>query len=436
MLCDDHPGHPMAGVIRLRFAGFLNAGHFEAALTSVAKRHPLLYATVKKRRFGTPEWRHNHETPPVVQWDATPSANGFTPVCFTDLSLESATRFQVVNREDGHDLLVQAHHACTDAQGLISLMEDLMIEYARLTGGAGSDGSARTPDQARLLRRGAPRLTCRGFMKMLHKQAVGLRGVLQFIRNAPVPLAVRGEDESVTGCPASFPNPIMFELSRTETRSLFAAGRKGRVNAGDLLMRDLFLAISGWRQERAMGSGADCFRVSVPMSLRGATDQRMPMANSFSLVFLDRGHTDIKAPDLLLRSIHEEMQLIKENQLQYTFLLSLAIARRLPGGLPRFLAKDTCRATSCFSNIGAVFAMTPLPRHDGKLVVGGLRLESVDFVIPLRQRMHAAFCAHIYGGRLRILMNYDPRHITQEDARDLLEGFRRRVYRSMDEGSA
>jgi len=80
--------------------------------------------------------------------------------------------------------------------------------------------------------------------------------------------------------------------------------------------------------------------------------------------------------------------------------------------------------------------MTPLPRDDGKLVVGGLRLESVDFVIPLRQRMHTAFCAHIYGGRLRILMNYDPRHITQEDARDLLEGFRRRVYRSMDEGSA
>lgn len=436
MLCDDHPGHPMAGVIRLRFAGFLNAGHFEAALTFVAKRHPLLYATVKKRRFGTPEWRHNHETPPVVQWDATPSANGFTPVRFTDLSLESATRFQVVNREDGHDLLVQAHHACTDAQGLLSLMEDLMAEYARLTGDAGSADSTRTPDQARLLRRGAPRLTCRGFMKMLHKQAVGLRGVLQFIRNTPVPLAVRGEEEYVTGCPASFPNPIMFELSRAETRSLFAAGRKGRVNAGDLLMRDLFLAISGWRQERAMGSGADCFRVSVPMSLRGATDQRMPMANSFSLVFLDRGHTDIKAPDLLLRSIHEEMQLIKDNQLQYTFLLSLAIARRLPGGLPRFLAKDTCRATSCFSNIGAVFAMTPLPRHDGKLVVGGLKLESVDFVIPLRQRMHAAFCAHIYGGRLRILMNHDPRHITQEDARDLLDGFRRRVCRSIDEGSA
>ncbi len=103
-------GNPLA------LAGFLNAGHFEAALTSV-QRHPLLYATVKKRRFGTPNggitMKHRqlcNGTDARRPTASPPSLHGPQPGI--------SHPFQVVNREDGHDLLFKSHHACTDAQGL------------------------------------------------------------------------------------------------------------------------------------------------------------------------------------------------------------------------------------------------------------------------------------------------------------------------------
>ncbi len=47
-------------------------------------------------------------------------------------------------------------------------------------------------------------------------------------------------------------------------------------------------------------------------------------------------------------------------------------------------------------------------------------LESVDFVIPFRPHLQAALCTYTYGGRLRILLHYDNRVLSQGQARDLL----------------
>jgi hypothetical protein len=429
-LRDDRPDYPMTGVCRLRFSGFFDHGHFHAALASVAERHPLVRATVEQKRFGTPRWMVTPDRFPAVYWDVAPTETGFPPLPFMDLEREIGARFHVVRRETGHDLIAQIHHCCSDAQGLVTLLEDLMTEYAQRRGSIEISAPPRKLEPERLLRRGAPMLTGWRFLKMLHKQAVGLRGVLRFIRNTPVPLAPRKRGADTPVREDLIQNPLTFELNRSETRALFAAARKASVNASDILVRDLFLAVFDWRRNHSQGNDADCLRISIPISLRGAADLRMPMANSFSMIFLDRQASLFADPHLLLRSIHEQMRTIKENQLQYTFLLSLGLARKLPGGLSNFTAKDICHATSCFSNIGPVFLQSPLPRRDGKLVMGDMCLESMDFVLPLRPHMHAAICSHIYGGCLRLLINYDPRNISGDAARDLLEGCIGRIHRT------
>lgn len=429
-LRDDRPDYPMIGVCRLRFSGFFDHKDFHAALISVVDRHPLLRATVERRRFGTPRWNVRPDRFPVVCWDSTSPATGFPPLPFMDLEREIGARFHVVKRETGHDLIAHIHHCCADAQGLVTLLEDLMTEYA-LRRGTIEISAPRKLEPERLLRRGSPMLTGWGFLKMLHKQAVGLRGVLRFIRNTPVPLAAREREADAPVDGNLLPNPLTFAFNQSETRAIFAAARKASVNVGDILVRDLFLAIFDWRRDHSMGHDTDCLRISIPMSLRRAADMRMPMANSFSMIFLDRHANLFPNPHLLLKSIHEQMRIIKENQLQYTFLLSVALARKLPGGLSTYTSKDICHASSCFSNIGTVFAGTLLPRREGRLVIGNMELESMDFVLPLRPHMHAAMCSHIYGGCLRVLINYDPRHISRDDARDLLEGFISRVRRTV-----
>lgn len=429
-LRDDRPDYPMTGVCRLRFSGFFDHGHFHAALASVAERHPLVRATVEQKRFGTPRWMVTPGRFPAVYWDVAATETGFPPLPFIDLEREIGARFHVVRRETGHDLIAQIHHCCSDAQGLVTLLEDLMTEYAQRRGSIEIGAPPRKLEPERLLRRGSPMLTGWGFLKMIHKQVVGLRGILRFIRYSPVPLAVRerGADAPVHGNP--LPNPLTFEFNQSETRAIFAEARKASVNVGDILVRDLFLTIFDWRRNHSQGNDADCLRISIPISLRGAADLRMPMANSFSMIFLDRQANLFPNPHLLLKSIHEQMRIIKENQLQYTFLLSVALARKLPGGLSTYTSKDICHASSCFSNIGTVFAGTMLPRREGRLVICDMELESMDFVLPLRPHMHAAMCSHIYGGCLRVLINYDPRHISKDDARDLLEGFIGRIRRT------
>jgi NRPS condensation-like uncharacterized protein len=429
-LRDDRPDYPMTGVCRMRFSGFFDYGYFHAALASVAERHPLLRATVERKRFGTPRWVVAPERLPDVYWENTQPSTGFPQLPFMDLERETGARFHVVRRAEGHDLIAQIHHCCTDAQGLVTLLEDLLTEYAQRQGSADISAASLKLEPERLLRRGAPMLTGWGFLKMLHRQAVGLRGVLRFIRNRPVPLAPRKRGADTPVREDLLQNPLTFEFNQSETRELFAAARKASVNASDILVRDLFLAVFDWRRNHSQGNDADCLRISIPISLRGAADLRMPMANSFSLVFLDRQASLFPDPHLLLQSIHEQMRIIKDNQLQYTFLLSVALARKLPGGLSTYTSKDTCHASSCFSNIGTVFATTPLPRREGRLVIGDMELESLDFVLPLRPQMHAAFCANLYGGRLRILMNYDTRNVNEDDARDLLEGYKGRIHRT------
>jgi hypothetical protein len=258
---------------------------------------------------------------------------------------------------------------------------------------------------------------------MLHKQAVGLKGVRQFLMRSPVPLTGRLDEVDKASSPPVFPAPLIHALDAAETGRVIGAAKSLGVTVNDLLARDLFLAVGAWRKMWAFGGEQDWVRFSIPVNLRMAADARMPMTNSVSMVFLDRQPGESRDPDDLLRGIREEMGLIKRLKLQYTFILSLAVARCLPGGLSRKTTANKCESTSCLSNLGPVLADTPLPRREGRIVAGDVELESVDYVIPLRPHVNAAFCVYTYAGRLRILMHFDLRAITDEQAKGLVQTY-------------
>jgi len=330
-------------------------------------------------------------------------------------------------------VVLQAHHCCADALGMSKVFEDLLVGYAMNQGNTEDEVSLPSLDPQRLIDRGTPGLTAWKLLKMAHKQAIGLLGAREFAMRSPVPLARLVDDIDEATPPPTFPNPQTYDLDPSETKGLINAAKSQRVTVNDLLARDLFLAIGSWRENRNIGDAQDWLRFSIPMNLRTSSDERMPMANCVSMMFLDRQPCSFSDPDELLKSIHEQMKKIRRLELQYTFVFSLALSRLIPSGLSRSTAVDKCQSTSCLSNLGPVLAHSQLPRRDGRIVSGNVILETVDFVIPLRPHLNAAFCVCTYAGRLRVLMHCDPRVIADEHSEDLLGAYIRQIRQTIDQ---
>jgi hypothetical protein len=158
----------------------------------------------------------------------------------------------------------------------------------------------------------------------------------------------------------------------------------------------------------------------------------MPAVNAMSMVFLDRHSSGIADPETLLHGIQAETQAMKQGHLGLTLLWVLRIVGAFPGGLKALLGGIRCLNSSVLSNLGIMFADSPL-RGPGDLVVANdIILESVEFFPPVRPLTHASFGVVSYGKRLVVGMNYDRLTLTSEDAHELLGAFAGQVKLSIN----
>ena len=428
MLADDRPAYPMNCFARLRFSGRFDHAALDAAMAIAVSRHPLLAAVV--RRFGRQDFWVAADQPPVIQWLSTPPADSLPPLAPLDIRVAAGLR--VVLREDAGrtDLTIQVHHACCDGVGMLRFVEDLLVAYARACGAVpGSALRALRPEQLR--GRGKFGLTTGKWLRMLPKQAVGLRGVRRFLMRTPVPLAPHCSEPENGPPPPGYPASLTRQLDRTESARFLAAARNLGVTANDLLVRDCFLALHGWRR-RVDGAPDGWLRLAVPMNLRTMADRRLPAANVASMVFPERLARDLEDPQRLLDSIHQQMSLIKQRQLGLIFVTSLRACRWLPGGLARMVRAKRCAATAVCTYLGAVLDRCPLPYADDRLVAGDAVLESIDALAPLRPLTCAAIDVAVYAGQLCVTLHYDSRVLTATDAGELTDEFTARVRESAD----
>jgi hypothetical protein len=78
------------------------------------------------------------------------------------------------------------------------------------------------------------------------------------------------------------------------------------------------------------------------------------------------------------------------------------------------VGKRKPRATSMLTNLGKPLLRLGLPGEEGKILAGGLRLEHLDVVGPIRFGMPLSFAVAEYGGELRMTAHYDSRCLDQE----------------------
>jgi hypothetical protein len=420
---DDRPAYPCDCFVRLRFSGRLDRPAFERATLVALARHPLLRAKVEivGRRL---QWSVVEGPAPVVTWEMAPVGGPLPPARHIDLEREMGVRFHLRSdaRTAASELTIQFHHACCDASGFASFLCDLLLSYA---------GEALPPlDSGLLAGRGRFGLGAGKLLRMLPRQLVGLLGARQFLMRRPVPIVPHQACADDSPLPADYPATLGHTFDREATAALRQTAKRREVTTNDLLACDFFLALAEWRaRQNAADDG--WLRMMVPVSLRRESDAPMPAANVVSTVFLDRRGSDFADAGDLLRGIHAEMDLIKRNQLGYTFVFSLAVCRRLFGGLRKQVRADKCTVSCVLTNVGGLYAQLPLPRRDGQIAVGNLTVTNIESAAPIHPYSCATVVAGLYADRLGITLHYDPRPLVPSQAADLLATFVQQIETSI-----
>lgn len=434
MLDDDRVAYPMDIFCRLRFSGPLDRPRFDAAWRATLARHPLLSAIVAPSNRGQYEWIVAQQTPPPsMRWrdEEPPGAAWATPAI--DLRTEAGLRAWADEGSDGATRLVlQFHHACCDGIATMQFIEDLLIIYEAMTGGAASAALLRTLDPKRLLLRDRFH---HGVMQQILRLPQGIRGASRTLkrwRHRPLPLTDTTLPNAAAEADATpLPGLCVYRFSREATEHLLEAARRSRCTLNDLLLRDLFLAVARWWASGIRPESEGYIRIAVPLNLRSSADHAMAAANKVSMIFLDRQPQRLDPPEVLLRSVQREMDFVKRWRLGTTLLTVFRHWRRYFGDLKRLLPDNHCLNTIVLSNFGRPLDVAPLPHDAGQIVVGGVILEQLEVFSPVRPLSTGSFAIVTYGGRLTVCLRYHPWHHTPAEGRRLLEAFVQQIDRSV-----
>ncbi|HQX52588.1 MAG TPA: hypothetical protein PLR25_21890, partial [Planctomycetaceae bacterium] len=216
MFFDDVPEYPMTGFFRLRFSGCLQAEALDAAIQTTISRNPLVRSRIVRNAQNELCWElADSPTIPLAAWSADTQGE-FPAGDYIDLTQSIGMRIWLVTRKGAHDLVVQIHHACTDALGMCHLIDDLLVSYAQLVGDVLSHTELRLLNSDQLPTRNRFGLTGRRLLQLLPKQILSLGIVGRFFLRRAVPLRPPAVDQSIVAS-ATFPAVCVFEFSRCET---------------------------------------------------------------------------------------------------------------------------------------------------------------------------------------------------------------------------
>lgn len=424
MLADDRRTYPMDYFFRLRFSGLLDRSALATALAAALSRNPLLSAVVRSNAKDRYEWVAWEGDAAEPCWLDQPPCGGYPRCHHIDLQREPGVRTFGWDEAGCSCLLLQFHHACCDGVGALQFIEDLCVGYANQTQGT-SSSQYRSIDSELLAGRGRFGLRTGTFLRMLPSQAIGLKGVQQYIMRRPSPIHRYDREAASRPLPDAYPAAVTIQFNEEQTRLLRQLAVDRNVTWNDLLLAEVFCAVHEY-QRRQGRTGDDWLRFTVPINLRGSADRRQSAVNVVGMVFLDRRPSQIRDPARLLGSIHDEMRLIRRHRLGLTSALVLGMACRVPGGLANAVRRDGCKATALVTNLGQLQLMRP-PQEGTEATFGNVRITEVDILATFRPHTHAAFAVFDYANRQTISLHYDARVFTPHTAADLVNGLEQRL---------
>lgn len=438
-LHEDRPAYPCLIFWRLAFEGTLRPEWLEEALEVARSRHPLLSSRVKKER-GVWRWEPAtdpipiqwHERSPIEMWE-----QGEWPTArHQPLQEEVGLRLIVTMDHHAADLVLVMHHSTCDGLGGASFLQDLFLAYQALS--EKRDPREKLPAicDEKLALRGSFGLTRQQMRSMIPEQLTAWRGILQFLMRKPQPILPHTPRKSAAPLPEIYPAIVTRRVSAQQADLLSSAAKAERTTSNTMLIRDYFWGIENFRQSQGVNRPQDWIRLMVPISLRSKVLDGISAANVVSVVFLDRREIASLTRSQLAKTVHDEMKLIMDYQLGYTFIISLVARRYLPGGLQGAAAGEPCVLSSILTNLGRALGKMPLPVVNGHLQIGNLTLRSAEAIAPLRPGCVAATSLMFYGDGFTISSQYDPEILTREKANLFIDGFVSQIEQTISEQPA
>jgi len=420
MLADDRPAYPMNTFLRLRLSGQFDRTALETALVTAFGRHPLMAARARpsgRRLVWCPA-----EQLPAIQWLNTAPTESLPRLAPIDVRRTPGSRVAVREGPGQADLILQTHHACSDALGMLAFVDDLLAAYALARGVAGAPPLPQLrPEQ--LAQRGRFEVTRPRFLRVCPNPVPRWRGARRFLLHTPEPLVPHAAQAANRPTPPAYPSSLTRRLSEARTAEILTAAKRLGVTLNDLLARELFLCLRRWRRHHMPGKSRGWLRLCVPVNLRTPAQDQLPAANVVSMVFLDRRDEDLQDPPRLLASIHDQMQQIKRLGLGSAFVHSVGLCRRVPGLLEHMCGARRCLSTVVFTNLGILFSRGSWAGHHGRVAVDGMVLQDLDVLAPLRPLTCAAFAVWSYARRLCCTLHYDSRVLAEGPATELIDEF-------------
>lgn len=434
MLDQDAPEHPCVICLRLELEGELDGPRLNRALVTVAQRHPLLRAKLESR-WGKLWWQIQPDVAAELQVHTCP-APAWPTARYFDLMHTVGLQADLFPAESSQPniLFLQIHHALADGLGCLQVVEDLLAEYASPSDRSTQSSSIDT-SSIDIVQRNRFGLNVIRILRLIPQQCIGLAGVRQFLMRRPVPLNCGPNDHTESARLTA----LKHQLTREQSELLKQSAKQYGATLNDYLACLVFEACDALRRDQAAYNQTEWLRMMVPISLRNAQSQ--PSAcNVVSCVFLDRTGQQIAHRRELLRSIHDEMELIKRNRLGFVFIFSLWLRKvcRFRSRRSSLVAAKPrqCQTSMVFSNMGRIFETSRLPiTPEGQVQAGQLRLAGLQVLAPVAPLMHAAITTFHYAGRITLSLRYDGRAIGHAHAARLLERIAQRIDFSVSEMS-
>jgi hypothetical protein len=418
--------YPCRIITEWRFGGKVDKTAFGKAAQIIATRHPLLLAQVKPNWRGMLYWHFCNEAEIPIHWHHEDRSDYRPEFRSLEVGRECSFEYHVVVDSAGWSVFVNHSHVVSDGRGSHKVFHELLLAYENQLG---ESRSLPPINSDALRRRNRYGLTFYKKIALLPVQAFGLFYALSLVRRDISPLIPNGNGQLDIFPPSGSPHVVSKNLSREEFSAFRKAALRRKSSLNTLCIALFHTAIGEWRADQNIGNESDWIRIAVPVNLRSKVDNKLPACNIISVVTIDRRAKGLLDRERLIKRTNEDMNLVKRGWLSLTFLFILWLHNLRPNGILRMSRRNACRTTAILSNIGHIYAHSPLMGKARKLRITGATLESIVSAVPLRPHTQVALLLALYGGEFNINLNYDARVMDKTQATRLLDYFTREIRR-------
>lgn len=419
------PSHPATFFAFFEFSQPLRRDLAEEALRVVSRKHALLRSVVQRRGaklFWTPA------PPPVFHWADRPFQIEDLPHGNLDIAAEPGLRVwaydgsgATVAENQGATIQVLIHHVAFDGLGILQILIDWLELYQQLQRSGEKTWGDKPIAEPSLAFRCRPQLGWWETFRLLPGQWKSVRAVFEIFGRRAISLA--------TGKPLDADQPrkpqvarCQFDGESTLQLKKYAASESASLNS--VLIRDLLITINQWQRSLPETPAGTHLRIMIPINERGPEHHTGSACNHCTMISLERRPVETEDPSKLLASIEQDMDVIQKWKLSLNFWRALSLFRLLPNGL-RGMQNSEVAATASLTNLGRLRLTSSIaarhldPPNSNHL----LRLTNFEIVPPLLHGTMAAFAVAYLHNELKITLQYDPHHLTPQQAQDLMQHY-------------